>query len=114
MTDVDVMKDLIGKEFDFFGVDGFRFKLDDIILEAIEDGGDGYRSYLGSIAVRPETTNIFFDKPIARIRVEDYAAIIGYRLIDIMDGHEWLLIGTDNYDDYYPCFMFLYQPKASI
>lgn len=28
------------------------------------------------------------------------------------DGHVWLRIGTDNTDDYYPSFVFFYQPRT--
>jgi hypothetical protein len=100
-------------EFEFYGVCGNRYKLDDTVWEAIEDPGDGYRSYLGSIELVMHGEDIFFPDPIATITVEkfDEEDSNGYRLIDIKDQHIWLEIGTANTNDYYPYFVFRYEPK---
>jgi len=103
---------LVGQEFDFYGVDNNSFKLGDTVFEALEDEDDGYRSSLGSIEVKDPEGLIFFQTVIARVRVENAPNIDGHQLVDIDDGHVWLEIGTSDYDDYYPCFVFSYHPKA--
>ncbi len=103
------------KTFKFYGVDGNCYKLDDTIWEAIEDPNDGYRSYLASIQSKSNNANlIFFSDPIATVEVRETIiehGFDGYNFVDVVDGHVWLEIGTENYDDYYPCFRFVYHPK---
>ena len=109
-----VFEDLVGKVFGFYGVDGNEFKLGRKIWLAIEDPDDGYRSYLGSIEVSKENTEgIFFRKPLAKVKVVsvDDRSFNGFELIDEKDQHCWLMVGTDCLDDYYPYFVFNYQPK---
>lgn len=110
------MEELVGKEFDFYGVDNQVFKLDDIVYEALEDEADGYRSCLDSVVVKDPAEFILFRTPIARVRVEDSdndpGDFEGLRLVDTVDGHVWLRLGTGNTSDYYPYFVFDYYPKA--
>lgn len=113
-----------GIGFDFYGVDDRRFKLGGHVFEAIEDPNDGYRSYLQSIEVDPVSPNgtksIFFAEPVATVRVRwakgrhlhEIGQFTGFYLEDVVDGHIWLVVGTDYSDDYYPCFTFGYKPKA--
>lgn len=105
------------KIYKFYGVDNYRFKLDKTVYEAIEDENDGYRSYLDSVVVIDSKDDIFFNRAIAKVKateVDDGNYFRGYEFIDITDNHMWLKIGTDNYDDYYPCFLFQYYPKSLI
>lgn len=111
-----------GELLPFFGVDGHRFKLGAMALEAIEDESDGYRSYLETLAV-PTEGCIFFPNPVAHVRARKiegaderespwrdwYGEFIGWGLFD-ESGHRWLLVGTENNDDYYPSFRFHYTP----
>lgn len=108
--------DIIGQEFDFYGVCCEAFKIDDKIFEAVADGNDGYRSYLDSIPLRNGDGFIFFHNPIARVKIENDPDETndGYRFIDVNDGHIWLRFGTDSSDDYYPMFIFHYQPKKGM
>lgn len=103
---------LIGNELPFYGVDNNCFKLGDRVFEAVEDESDGYRSYLGSVEVRDPSGLIFFRTPLASVRVvevdDNYAE--EYQLVDD-GGHVWLRFGTNNCDDYYPYFVFEYQPR---
>lgn len=104
------------KIYAFYGVDNLWFKLDDKVYLAVEDDDDGYRSYLGSVEVANyhlEGDLIFFQKPIAFVRVvrENSGEKENIALIDVEDGHRWLEVGTDYADDYYPMFMFEYFPK---
>lgn len=125
MNMVDACKS--GVAFDFYGVDGNRFCLGEhpnrVVFEAVEDESDGYRSYLETIrvdnAVSPSECGIFFRKPLDRVRIVTYELSMsddmdkesGYQLVSAMDGHVWLSIGTNAYDDYYPCFVFNYRPR---
>jgi hypothetical protein len=111
------MKFEVGLVDDFYGVDNTFFKLGCQIFQAIEDESDGYRSCLQEIAKirKPKLKGlIFFQTPLARVRVEEDSDIDGYSLVDMIDGHVWLRVGTGAYDDYYPYFVFDYHPKKSI
>lgn len=108
--------DLIGQTLDFYGVDTTYFKLGDTVWQAVEDESDGYRSLLGNIEAA-DANHIFYPQPLARVLVEQVEdgtyhgySFEGYQLTDA-DGHVWLIIGTEDYDDYYPTFIFDYSPK---
>lgn len=110
------------KEYNFFGVDGYHFKLDAQVFEAIEDEGDGYRSYLDSVLVRDTSDLIFPRTPLDRITIVEVrdegerdwknyrAPFDGYNFV-AADGHVWLQVGTNEWDDYYPYFVFRYTPR---
>jgi hypothetical protein len=110
---------LIGSEVDYYGADegDNTFKVDGVVFKVLEDPDDGYRSYMGAINYSEDHSSIFFRSPIARVRVEEYdlthshESCNGYRLVDVEDDHIWLEFGTDNYDDYYPMFIFRHSPK---
>jgi hypothetical protein len=112
----------VGLEADFYGVDCNSFKLDNCVFEAVEDESDGYRSMMSEVRMQDCTDNlIFFKTPIARVRVEDesegsydHRGFDGYKLVDVKDGHVWLLFGTDDPTDYYPSFTFYYQTKGEV
>ncbi|MCA1021542.1 hypothetical protein [Halobacillus litoralis] len=106
-------KSQVGKKLYFYGVDNEEFKLGDIVYLAVEDEDDGYRSYLESIE-QTEPKGIFFDKPLAEVIIEelDDGYTEGFRIVDAADSHVWLIVGTSNYDDYYPYFVFDYNPKS--
>ena len=106
---------LLGQDLKFYGVDNNNFKLGKTVWLAIENESDGYRSYLGSIETvgKSNVNLIFFKRPLATVRVkhfDDYYSR-GFELMDVSDGHIWLRVGTSNYDDCYPCFLFEYNPK---
>jgi hypothetical protein len=119
---------LVGFDLDYYGADSgdHTFSIDKIVFKVFENPDDGYRSHLGPIDYSDMHSSLFFDKPIARVRIESFDAddcdidddrfwssqrSRGYRLIDVVDGHVWLEFGTSNYDDYYPCFVFRHTPK---
>lgn len=104
---------LVGKTFKFYGVDNVMFKLDRTVWVAIENEDDGYRSHLETVEARDPKEGIFYRRSLTRVRLEDDndGYFRGYRLVDEKDGHVWLRVGTDNVDDYYPMFVFEYQPK---
>ena len=108
---------LNGKEFWFYGVDGYRFKLArpgflQRVYEAIEDESDGYRSYLKTVMVVEDTSDIFFKLPLGLVRLEpDFQTDCdGWLLRDVHRDHIWLRFGTNRYDSYYPTFYFTFTP----
>ena len=117
----DKMKALTNEEFQFFGVDGHMFKLGNKIFEAIVNPDDGYRSYLETIQTKKNSNGVFFKAPLAIVRVEcipsdipNDDAFTGYRLVDTADNHIWLSVGTDYSEDWYPHFVFRYQPRNPV
>lgn len=108
------LNEMIGNVWPFYGVDGNTFKLGDAVFEAVEDPSDGYRSMMDRVDAVIGEGSIFFGSSIALVRVEriDERDFVGYQLVDAHDGHVWLKLGTDEYDDYYPCFTFRYEPKG--
>lgn len=103
------------KMFDFYGVCHTKFKLDDIVWEAVEDEDDGYRSYLETVRALSNGDSTFFATPIAKVKVvkvED-GYFEGYQLVDVDNGHVWLSVGTSNMDDWYPYFTFEYTPDKT-
>lgn len=65
-----LMKLLMKKEFYFYGTFNNLFKIDDMVLEAIEDPDDGYRSHLGAIchyASKKDIVYQFHKRPLARV-----------------------------------------------
>jgi hypothetical protein len=94
--------------YSFYGVNQNCFKLGQVVFEALEDENDGYRSYLESIYLI-SSDKIFQRRPIANVRIE-ITEYFTY-LID-KDDSTILSIGTDNMDDYYPCFVFVYTPDT--
>lgn len=104
--------------FKFYGVDGNLFKLDKNVFEVVENG---YRSSMdevkGPIEVAlMEKKPIFFRNSVdtVSIRPVDDGSFDGFELVSTDDSkHVWLRFGTDHCDDYYPCFVFTYTPKAS-
>lgn len=115
---------LRGARLDYYGADEAEceFKVDEIAFKVIADPEDGYRSHLGVMDYSDASKSIFFSKPVAKVRVEDFDNVgrseewgtqrmRGYRLVDWEDGHVWLEFGTDYTEDYYPRFIFRHQPK---
>tara|TARA_R110000824_G_scaffold252068_4_gene440714 strand:- start:1236 stop:1679 length:444 start_codon:yes stop_codon:yes gene_type:complete len=117
---------LSGMTVDYYGADSgeHEFKIEGIVFKVLEDPEDGYRSHLGAIEFGEQSKGIFFSKPIAKVRIETYDSECvdstftptsnkGYRFVDAKDRHVWLEFGTDNYDDYYPYFVFRHTPKVA-
>ena len=81
------------------------------IVAKIWNEGDGYRSYLDSVSVTSSGT-IFSKLPIINLFYK--AEYDDYILLTDETGHEWLKIGTDNSDNYYPMFIFSYDPRKDV
>lgn len=114
MATVQALKDLEGKRVGFCGVDNLTFcvQTEDghrLAFEVVEDPDDGYRSMLGEVKAVPLDGLTFFREPVAKLTVTDCEELSGWKLVDEA-GHAWLKFGTDDYEDYYPCFAFSYDP----
>ena len=106
--------ELLGGEFDFYGVDDQCFKLDDTAYEAIEND-----SRLDEIRECDHWQyHQFHALPIARVVIEESedGNVYGYQLTDLHDGHCWLRVGTEDRftseRSYDTLFTFDYTPKA--
>jgi hypothetical protein len=112
-SDRDVMDRLVGREFDFYGVNNESFALDGEVYTAVEDHDDGYRSYMETVVCELGFMTMVFPRHcLARVRVLDLSNTDeeGYRLVDVDTGHVWLEFGTEHSDNYYPYFFFTYTP----
>jgi hypothetical protein len=112
-----MMKDfseLLGQQVGFCGVDNNSFCVvapggERIAFEVVEDENDGYRSSLEEVKPVPLDGLVFFGAPVATLTVQEEPSLDGYKLVDVY-GHAWLRFGTDDFEDYYPCFTFDYDP----
>lgn len=109
------LEDLLGKTVDFYGVDCNRFCVqidgdERRAFEVVEDPDDGCRSALDEIKEVSVDAGIFFGQPIARVTVLPDSELRGFKLVDATTEHPWLRMGTHDWDDYYPCFVFRYDP----
>lgn len=112
-------KEMLGQEFGFYGVDGNSFKLGKMAFKAVKRVEDRYHSYLRSVEMREPSGLNFSHRAMAKVRVvkvvekTDDGDFDGYNLVDVSDGHVWLRLGTDFWDNgYVPVFNFKYTPKA--
>lgn len=107
---------ILGLSYEFYGANICCFKLGyngrTIVLEAIENEDDGYRSSFECLGRREEGNMIFFRQPVAVVSVQadSVGEFDGWCLASVHNDHKWLRFGTDNYDDYYPSFSFEYNP----
>ena len=106
-----------GDEFEACQV--MRFRLDGNVYVAVEDPSDGYRSCMNELTVSEDATmkNVFEPvKVIGRHREESTYSSSStddvLELIDADSGNVVLEVGTENTDDYYPCFVAAFHPEA--
>ena len=112
----------VGKVVNFYGVDSNAFCIGPLLtnprqrlaFEVREDESDGYRSMMEEIEQVPIKGHIFFRTPIAQVRIERDTSIGGYVLVGCASEHTWLRFGTDHSDDYYPNFVFEYNPAKRV
>lgn len=122
------LKDLVG-EHELSGLDtfikkatetyyddanGYRFVLDGVTYCAIEDPEDGYRSSLGSLEISTEAVDYNFpaQKVVGKMRSDDeYARNDVIEFYDAITNKLVLAVGTDNWDDYYPCCVMEWHPE---
>jgi len=92
-----------------------RFTLDGKTYVAAEDPDDGYRSsmrYLKRSKTKPK--NVFpFCKVFVKIRNKSRSQADNVlEFWDVITGKLVLEVGTENVDDYYPCFVASFHPEA--
>jgi len=124
------LKDLVGEKM-FSGIDFendkvktwgdnfedcqcVNFVLDGKVYTAVEDPDDGYRSSMKEIKEGiTQVKNIFSPvKVLARMKPDDnYGKNDVLELINIANGKTVFEVGTDNYDDYYPCWVASFTPE---
>lgn len=107
MNNIDFSK-LIGKSGVLCAVYGHSFRVGDLTFEAVEDSKDGYRSSLSHFRVVDNIRPTFREN----IRFEEVGDnnIEGIQLVNEV-GLVVLIVGTRNYDGYYPCFTFQFNPE---
>ena len=91
-----------------------NFVLDGKTYTAIEDPDDGYRSALDKIIESNEKIeNTFAPVEVIVLYREKYqygeCEILDF--VDIKNGKRVLEIGTEDTDDYYPCFVACWMPE---
>lgn len=86
-----------------------RFVLDGVAFAAIEDPSDGYRSMLdGVFFCKSRIENTFPAVRVELSRVESETDNL-YRMTTTL-GDVVVEFGTENADDYYPCFVSHFNP----
>ena len=97
---------------------GVAFRMDGVTYLAVENPEDGYRSHCENLEEIPN---------IPRYRIPDIAVVCSMKpndtngfgsgnhnilvVTDEITGKVVMEIGTENYDDYYPCYIFEYTPE---
>ena len=92
-----------------------KFRLDGIVYCAMEEEDDGYRSSMGYITVldSDDVKNIFPAIDVICTYDDRYDSdLLG--IYDAETRELVLEVGTDNADDYYPCFAARFFPEAMI
>lgn len=91
--------------------DALSFCLDGVTYTATEDYNDGYRSSMREIKVSDrQLSNMFAPQRVVGMYDDNgYNDIL--KLIDVVTGKVVLEVGTDNSDDYYPCWVASWQPE---
>lgn len=93
----------------------------DRIFMAFEDNNDGYRSQMGPLFVAHGDAYEIVEDPdyirrnvVCRHLAKDSGDYSGecdiLEIIDVVTGHTWLKVGTENIDDYYPSFVCVWSP----
>ena len=88
------------------------FKLGNLVLEAVENPDDGYRSSLRDVVVHPSKT-LKANIPPVEVFVRQSSGLTDGHEIVSKDGYVLLEIGTNHTDSYYPCFVFSYTPYGA-
>jgi hypothetical protein len=86
------------------------FQLGTVLFEVLEDEDDGYRSAMDQVVIRSTQENQM--GLLGTVKIEE--SEIGYKLTDVEDQHVWLEFGTDHSDDYYPSFVFTFNPRPPV
>lgn len=92
-----------------------KFILDGVTYMAVEDPADGYRSYMEELKVVDEPCKTKLpDIPVHCEHVSSGLYDCTNDLLEFYDKTNnkiFLVIGTENTDDYYPYCLFKYEPE---
>lgn len=98
-------------------VDANTFCIDGTVFVAYLNPSDGYRSY-GSIYPEPNARCQYMFTPqlvrieyIKELEYDDAPNREYYRITDVVNGKEILVVGNSYFDDYYPIALFNYTPE---
>jgi len=90
------------------------FRLNGSTFKVSEDPNDGYRSSIDSIIYIPRNqhkfNNVFQPPYIVRPEIDGTETHYFIKLVD-QNEDDILVMGTDNTDDYYPCYVCSFSPK---
>lgn len=112
------LEDLVGEHLfsgvaygnDANGAGTFSFTIDGAIFTAVEDENDGYRSAMDELRSGGNIDTSFpAIKIFASMSSNPNEDILEFR--DMGNGKVVLRVGTDNEDNYYPCFISEYTPE---
>ena len=111
LLDKDItLEDLVVRHYlsgvDFDGND-IIFVLDDIAFIAKENPHDGYRSSMDELDIHIGIVKNRFEN--VQVIAELNGGVLS--LIDCDNKKEVLRVGTENWDDYYPCFKNEWMPE---
>lgn len=90
------------------------FVLDGVTYRVYEDPSDGYRSSMGSFDVVTDyvVKNRFPEQQVFGVmRPDGYDKNDTIEFMDAMTSKVVLALGTDSYDDWYPTFVFEWNPE---
>ena len=115
---------LSGVEFGTKKVNGYgwyedanfaKFTIDGVTYLALENPDDGYRSYMEELQIVEETCSVRLPDVKVRCLMRDSKFhgqiddVLSF--VDVENGKEFLAIGTENTNDYYPYCVFEYTPE---
>lgn len=92
-----------------------KFILDGVTYMAVEDPDDGYRSYMEELKIVDEPCKTKL--PDIPVRCEHVSSGLYNCTNDLLEFYDktnnklFLVIGTENTDDYYPYCLFKYEPE---
>jgi hypothetical protein len=102
------------EEFEDEDSNVMSFILDGVVYSAIEDPSDGYRSTMRDLKINEYQVENTFEPIQVMCKMRDdrnYNSNNTLELYDIENGKLILAAGTDNTDDYYPCFVSEWIPE---
>lgn len=92
-----------------------RLRLDGKVYTAVEDPSDGYRSSMDRLFVDDSQIKNEFPpiRVLARMKGDDNWGGVNktIELLDMVTGKVVAEFGTDNTEDYYPCFVSAFSPE---
>lgn len=93
-----------------------QFQLGDVTFEVIEDEQDGYRSCLKEVKIIDENSRRDPGNFLGTVKITKNSSSSNeiWLLEDIIKNHVWYEFGTANFDDYYPSFVFNYEPILGV